>query len=358
MNAEEKRFDATPARRERAKREGNAARSSEVNAMAAFGAAVPAAAAAIPFIAAGAVVALAAATSHAGSDPRGLAAPAMRVSFSALAVVALGALVPAATAAGAGTLAALAQRGGLHFSGLHLEAKRLDPFAGLKRMCGAETAVGIARAGLALVATALALLPLARDIVGAGPALGAPRAAATALSAPGAAASLVAFAALRACLAAWCVGAVFALADYVLVRRRWLRGLKMSFEELKRDAKENEGDPQARARRKSAHRTIVRGAVGRTREASFVVVNPQHVAVALRYAPPDVPVPEILVRALDEAALRVKALARECGIPLVEDVALARLLYAHGESGRAIPPDAYVAVAQIVAALAREGVLA
>jgi flagellar biosynthesis protein FlhB len=150
---------------------------------------------------------------------------------------------------------------------------------------------------------------------------------------------------------------VFALADFALARRRWLRGLKMSFDELKRDAKENDGDPQTRARRKSAYRAVVRGALGRTREASFVVVNPAHVAVAIRYAPPAIAVPEILVRALDDAALRVKALAREHGVPVVEDVALARLLFAHGESGRAIPPDAYVAVAQIIASLAREGVL-
>jgi flagellar biosynthetic protein FlhB len=145
--------------------------------------------------------------------------------------------------------------------------------------------------------------------------------------------------------------------DYVLARRRWLRGMKMSFEELKRDAKENDGDPQTRARRKSAHRALARGAIGRTREASFVVVNPTHVAVAMRYAPPAIPVPEILVRAVDDAALRVRSIAREHGIPVVEDVALARLLYAEGESGRAIPPDAYVAVAQIVAALARDGLL-
>ncbi len=53
----------------------------------------------------------------------------------------------------------------------------------------------------------------------------------------------------------------------------------------------------------------------------------------------------------------MRSIAREHAIPVVEDVALARLLYAQGESGRAIPPDAYVAVAQIVAELAREGVL-
>jgi flagellar biosynthesis protein FlhB len=150
---------------------------------------------------------------------------------------------------------------------------------------------------------------------------------------------------------------VFSLADYALARRRWLRGLRMSFAELKRDAKENEGDPQAKAGRKAIHRSIVRGAISRTREASLVVVNPTHVAVALRYAPPAVPVPEILVRALDEGAQRVKRIAREAGIPIVEDVALARLLYAEGEPGRAIPPQTYVAVAQVIAALARSGVL-
>jgi len=98
--------------------------------------------------------------------------------------------------------------------------------------------------------------------------------------------------------------------------------------------------------------------VSRVAQASFVVVNPSHVAVALRYAPPAVPVPEILVRALDELALRVRTLARQHGIPLIEDVALARLLYAGGENGRPIPPETFVAVAQIVAALAREGLLA
>jgi flagellar biosynthesis protein FlhB len=336
--SEDKRYDATPARRERAKREGDAARSSEVTSVAAFGAAMLVAAAAVPLGAAGVVTAL-----------RDTAAHPLESAFSpGLALVASAALLPAAAAACAGACAALAQGGGLRFAGFRLDVKRLDPLAGLKRMAGAETLLGMARAALALAATLAVLLPLAREVVGAGIAVGSPSAAAT----------LVASAALRACGAAFCVGAAFAVADYVLARRRWLRGLKMSFDELKRDAKENDGDPQARSRRKSAHRSIVRGSIGRTREASFVVVNPEHVAVALRYAPPEIPVPEILVRALDDAALRVKALAREHQIPVVENVALARLLYAQGETGRAIPADAYVAVAHVVAALAREGVLA
>ncbi|HEV3087470.1 MAG TPA: EscU/YscU/HrcU family type III secretion system export apparatus switch protein [Candidatus Elarobacter sp.] len=346
MSAGDKRYESTPSRRERAKREGNVARSSEVNGVAAFSAATLAATAAVPLVAAGVVSALKGAASDVASAVANARAPTGAL-LHAFVVVALAALMPAAAAACAGSFGAYAQGGGLHVAGLRFEGKRLDPITGLKRMFGGETIVGVARAALALIATLVALLPLGRDVVAAGIVLGS----------PGAAASLVAFAALRACGAALCVGTAFAVVDYALARRRWMRGLKMSFDELKRDTKENEGDPQARSRRKSAHRAIVRGAVGRTREASFVVVNPEHVAVALRYAPPEVPVPEILVRALDEAALRVKAIARENRIPVVEDVGLARLLYAQGRNGRAIPPDAYVAVAQIVAALAREGLL-
>ena len=105
-------------------------------------------------------------------------------------------------------------------------------------------------------------------------------------------------------------------------------------------------------------RDLVRGAIARTREASFVVVTPTHVAVALRYAPPQIPVPEVLVRAADGGALRVRALAREAGIPVIEDAPLARLLYATSAGSRAIAPETYVAVAQIVADIAHAGLLA
>jgi flagellar biosynthesis protein FlhB len=335
---EERRYDPTPSRRRRAVAEGNVARSAEVTSVAAFGAATLAALVSVPLVAGAAVTALRTSAQH----------PDAAAGVAVFATIACAALVPAAAAASAGTLAALAQGGGLRVSGVRVDLKRLDPFAGLKRMIGGEALVGLVRATFALIAALLAMLPLAGEVVGAG----------TALASPAAAASLVAFAALRACGSAFAIGAVFAVADYALARRRWLRGLKMSFEELKRDAKENDGDPHTRARRKSTHRALARGGIGRVREASFVVVNPTHVAVAMRYAPPAVPVPEILARALDDVALRVRSIAREHGIPIVEDVALARLLYAQGENGREIPPDAYVAVAQIVAALARDGLLA
>jgi flagellar biosynthesis protein FlhB len=329
----DKRFEPTPSRRRRAKREGNAPRSTELASTIAFAAAIGVATLSVPLAAAAAASALRRGAAGAGAS---------------VAVLTAAALAPACAAACAAVGIAIAQGGGLHVTPVRVDAKRLDPVAGLKRIAGAGAFVGTARALCALVVAVVAVLPAIADAI----------ASAHHSATPSAAATLIGRAALRACVAALATGAAFALVDVVLARRRWLRGLRMSFDELKRDAKENDGDPHARARRKSAHRAVTRGGLASVREASFVVVNPTHVAVALRYAPPAVPVPEVLVRAVDEGALRVRAVARACDVPVVEDAALARALYAQGESGRAIPVELYVAVAQIIADLAREGLLA
>jgi flagellar biosynthesis protein FlhB len=333
----QKNFDPTPARKQKAIREGNVARPSEVAGSASFACAVLAAFAVMP--------AIAAATAHA------LAALAMKpepLAFPAELGTALGLSLIPACAASVGALAAgVLQAGGLRLSTPKLEFARLNPIAGLKRMVGGEAAVGALRAVLAFAGVTLALAPMARSVF----------AQSTTLTGAAAFGAFVFDAAQRACWAALAAGACFAVADYALVRRRWLRELKMTLEEIRRDQKENDGDPGARARRKTLHRTFVRGSIGRTKEASFVVVNPTHIAIAVRYAPPDVAVPEILVRAADEAAQSVKLIARRHGIPLVENVALARALYAQGEAGRTIPSPTFVAVARVIAALVREGVL-
>jgi flagellar biosynthesis protein FlhB len=330
-------FAPTPSRRRRARQVGNVARSTELSSVAAFGCATLAGCASVPL----GVHALVFAVRATAAEPRTfVAAPAFAVAAGA-------ALAPAAAAAFGGAAAAVAQAGGLHLSPVTFDPKRLDAIGGLRRMFGFEAAIGGIRAAGAFGITLAALIPIGGDVLAAG----------TALGSPAIAAHVAAAGALRACVAACAVGACFAAADYALARRRWLRGLKMSFEELKRDAKENDGDPQMRARRKTLHRDLVRGAVTRTREASFVVVNPTHVAVALRYAPPQVPVPEVLVRAAGAGALRVRALAREARIPVIEDAPLARLLYATTLGSRTIAPETYVAVAQIVADLVHAGLL-
>lgn len=150
------------------------------------------------------------------------------------------------------------------------------------------------------------------------------------------------------------VGGAGAVADILATRAGWRRRLRMTHDELRRDLREHDGDPQTRGRRRRLHRALLRGAVSEVRRASFVIVNPTHVAVALRYQPPQTPVPEILVRAAGSKARRVRALATQSSIPIIEDPPLARRLFAHDALG-AIPLEAYVAVAQIVAYLQRNG---
>ena len=147
-------------------------------------------------------------------------------------------------------------------------------------------------------------------------------------------------------------GMVSALCDLLGTRAAWRRRLRMTHDELRRDLREHDGDPQTRARRRRLHRFVLRGGLRAVRRASFVVVNPTHLAIAVRYAPPETPVPAILVRAADGGALRVKDLARQLGIPTIEDQMLARALYAHEALGP-IPPELYLAVAQIIAMLQR-----
>ena len=332
----EKRFDATPARRDRAKREGNAARSQEVASIAAFAGALLTLTLVLPLLTAAAANAIVAAAKHS-------------LMFDPPSVAALAALafVPAAGAALAGSTASLAQAGGLRLSAVTVAFGKLAPLPGLKRMFGMEAVVAAVRAGAAFVAVVAAVAPIGIRTVS----------AATASATPSGAAGVAFAGMLQACFAAAAVGTLFALADFALVRRRWLRSLRMTFDEVKRDAKEQDGDPQAKSRRKQLHRTFVRGGIARTREASFVVVNPTHIAIALRYAPPAVPVPEIIVRAADAVALDVRAIAQRERIPVIEDIALARLLWRTGEAGRPIPAESFVAVAYTIAALVRAGML-
>jgi len=332
-----KHYDATQTKRDRAKREGNTARSQEISGVAAFGASA---------LTAFALLGLLGPAIASGFSAQ-LHAPAMSLPIPWIVSVATLALVPPIAAALAATGLSFAQSGGLRAVPLKLAFDKLNPVAGIQRMLGAEAAVTAVRAIVAFGAATLAVAPIVRDtFVRAGSALP--------VSAFG---ELARGSAERALAAVALVGLLFAGVDYALARKKWLKDLKMTHDELKRDTKENDGDPQTRARRKSLHRQLVRGSLTRVREASFIVTNPTHIAIALKYDPPRVNVPEIIVRATDEGAAQVRARARDLGIPLVENVPLARALYASGEVGRPIANEHFVAVAQIIAELARAGAL-
>jgi flagellar biosynthesis protein FlhB len=327
----EKPFEATPQRLQKAKREGDVPRSAELSANFAFLAAAATLAATIAPVGArlSAGVARAAAT---GVTPWSDA------------VVACGMiLVPMAAAAAAGIAAAAVQGGGIAVVPIRLRLESLNVAAGIKRIVSRETAGHAVRSVCAFVVAAAAISLI---VVRTGAQLlrthEAPVLAAAAWQG-------VRGAAFAACAC----GLAFAVAEFASARRAWLGKLRMSFEERKREAKEQDGDPHARGRRRALHRSFLRGAPSDVKDASFVVVNPTHVAVALRYAPPEVPVPVALVAAAGEAAQRVRGLAAELQIPIVENPVLARALFADAVVGLPIPHDHYVAVAEVVAALTR-----
>jgi len=151
----------------------------------------------------------------------------------------------------------------------------------------------------------------------------------------------------RVALVALALGA----ADYLLVRRRHLDRLRMTREEVKREYKESEGDPSHRAERQRLHRELLeQRMVAEVRKADFVVVNPDHIAVALRYDRDGEAAPIVVARGERLLAERIKQAAREAGVPIFRDVTLARSLRDLPE-GAEIPAALYEAVAEILRAV-------
>lgn len=156
------------------------------------------------------------------------------------------------------------------------------------------------------------------------------------------------FVARDAALKALAVALLVGLADYLLERRSRLKGLMMTREELKQEHKQAEGDPHHKAKRKAAHRALLNGTASRgVQRANVVVVNPTHVAVALRYEPKEAAAPTIVAKGVDAEAARIRWLARRFSVPMVRDVPLARALVRY-DLGDEIPEELYQAAAAVL----------
>jgi len=143
-------------------------------------------------------------------------------------------------------------------------------------------------------------------------------------------------------------------ADYLWQRFDYLRSLRMTREEMRQEVKETEGDPLVRGQQRKARERLLRdGMTHQTPQATVVVTNPTHVAVALRYGA-GLPAPTVVARGQGQLAERIKAVARRYGIPIREQPPLARAIYAACPLGASIPPALYQAVAVILAELYRE----
>jgi flagellar biosynthetic protein FlhB len=145
------------------------------------------------------------------------------------------------------------------------------------------------------------------------------------------------------------VATALASADTIWTRLKWRRDLRMSPHELKEEHKQSEGDPIVRARQRSIARNRARKRmIAQIPRATLVVANPTHYAVAMRYVPGETAAPLVIAKGVDHLALRIREIAEANDIPVIEDPALARSLYAAVKADRPIPPEFYRAVAEIL----------
>jgi len=139
--------------------------------------------------------------------------------------------------------------------------------------------------------------------------------------------------------------------DVLYQRWRFRQDQKMTKDEVKREHKESEGDPHSRQERERLHREILSQAtLDQVRKADVLVVNPTHLAIALKYdEESDQEAPEVLVKGQDELARRMIDAAREAGVPVLRDLPLAHALW-ELEEGDEIPETLYEAVAAVLRA--------
>jgi type III secretion protein U len=141
---------------------------------------------------------------------------------------------------------------------------------------------------------------------------------------------------------------VLGVGDWALARRRHLKDLMMSHEEVKQEHKSSEGDPHHKSRRKAEHKRLASGGPARgVQKATAVVVNPTHIAVALRYDEAECDAPYIVAKAREEDALKLRKQAQSQGIPVIRDIPLARSLI-HYDVGEEVPEELYQAAAAVL----------
>lgn len=143
---------------------------------------------------------------------------------------------------------------------------------------------------------------------------------------------------------------IVAMIDVPLQKILFLQRLKMTHQEVKQEHKESEGSPELKGRIRQKQREAAhRASITRVPAADMVVMNPTHYAVALRYDDQTMDAPQVIAKGADLIALRIRDVAREHKVPVLQAPMLARALYAHAELDQTIPSTLYTAVAQVLA---------
>jgi flagellar biosynthetic protein FlhB len=233
--------------------------------------------------------------------------------------------------------------GGWNFSTEALMPKfsRLNPASGLGRMFSSRGAVelgkGLAKVGVVALIGYVLLKGMTAQMMG--------LSSEPVNGAIGHSAALAGYALLILC----CGLAVIAAVDVPFQLWQHAKELRMTREEVKEEFKESEGSPETRGRIREAQRALARGRqLQEVPTADVVITNPTHFAVALRYDDKKMRAPLVVAKGTDLLAAKIREVATEHGVAIVEAPPLARALYRSVELGREVPAALYVAVAQVL----------
>ena len=143
---------------------------------------------------------------------------------------------------------------------------------------------------------------------------------------------------------------IFAFADFLYQKWKFSEDMKMTKQEVKEEYKNQEGDPQIKGKIRQKMREVSqRRMMQALPQADVVITNPTHYAVAIKYDPAVSDAPLVIAKGQDFLAQKIKEIARENKVEIVENKPLARMLYANVEIGEAVPPELYQAVAEVLA---------
>jgi flagellar biosynthetic protein FlhB len=236
-----------------------------------------------------------------------------------------------------------AAQGGVTFAvkGMKPTLKKFNPMTGFKRMFGTQGLWEVVKALIKTVALAVVVVVTSDR-------------AQTLVSAAGALPLSVVIdtfvdSAILMFRVVAVTGLIIAVADYLVVRQKMMKQLKMSKYEITQEYKQSEGDPQMKAQRKGVALAMSRNRMmSEVADADVLLVNPTHVAVALKYEAAK-GAPRVVAKGAGEVAARLRAIAEEARVPMVQDIPLARALHASCELGQEVPPQLFTAVARVLA---------
>jgi flagellar biosynthesis protein FlhB len=261
----------------------------------------------------------------------------------------LGLLVgPIAIAAGLAVSAMLVAQGGWNIAteAIHVKFDRLNPVNGIKQFGFRKGGVQTIKATLIVSAAVYLAWPSVMRVLANGQQL---------TLMPLVPAAALVWDEMRVLM--WKTVVLFGVvgaADYFWQRHQWLDGLKMTKQEVKDDMRMAEGSPEIKSRiRRVMFESFRRRMMAAVPKATVVITNPTHFAVALEYQRSAMAAPIVVAKGQGYLAQKIKAVAREAGVPMVENVPLAQALYQTVEIGQAIPGNLFEAVAEVLAYLIR-----